>query len=356
MHVKTSRPVLGVSAGLIVAASALVATAPAHAAPPAIDGDGVVTIGDAKWQFDEYGLAYGWDAADVYDPDGYLYYPNEFYVYDYIYCGDSYPTGSVGTAEANGDFTFECPAIEWSGTGLTAQLTFRMFAPSGNGYLLRQLVTLTNETDAEIDLTGSLFAYNYEGYTGTQGTSGFFTSLGADTLAANDTGFISVNPSGASVVETEIWAPNGSAPDNGIVANDDPAHLYGSADSIFAPGETKYFVTFTHMVIPATADPEGAEAAFSIALAQIVEFASFSGRLVTGLPEGIDVVAWGTVPTAEVETPEQPEEQPELADTGLDLSGELALLISASAVIALLGALLVASARHGARLTTRSPR
>lgn len=68
----------GVKIGAVSAAAlALVlgVSAPASAADPAIDGDGVVVIGDAQWQFNTYGLEYGWDLADAYDGSGYMYYP-----------------------------------------------------------------------------------------------------------------------------------------------------------------------------------------------------------------------------------------------------------------------------------------
>jgi hypothetical protein len=311
-------------------ALAVASAAPANAADPTIDADGTVTIGDAHWHFDQYGLAYGWDAADVYDLDGYIFYPNEFYANGYLYCGTQTQAdlGTV-TVESNGDLTIACPAAPWGTTGLTASLSFRVYQPADGGYLVRQLVTISNGTAVPIDIDGSFSALNYEGYTGTQYTDGFLSSLGGDHLEADDTWYISHDTAGASVVETESWARSGSAPGAGIVANDGPQVDFSAADSLFAPGETKYFASFTHMVIPATQDEAGAEAAFALALAQTPEFASFSGRLIAGLPEGITVVGWGTTPVT-----------PALAATGASIEGSGILLGGAVAVLLVGGALL----------------
>lgn len=315
-----------------VLALALGAASPALAAEPTVDGDGIVTIGAAHWQVDEYGLAYGWDAADVYDLSGYIYYPGEFYYDNYLYCGTGIADADV-VVESNGDLTITCPSGPFGSTGLTGSLTFRFYAQSESGYLMRQLVTLTNETDAPIELADGIFAYYYDGYTGTQGGPGFITSSGGDTVGADDTGYISHDPSGASVVETEVWAPNGSAPGAGIVGDSHPAITY-TEDATFAAGETKYFVNFTNMVIPATQDEEGAAAAFEIASAQTEEYTDFSGRLVEGLPEGLPVVAWGMTPVAPAPI------VPTLANTGSDVSAlgvaGLAALLAAAAGLVLI--------------------
>ncbi len=319
-----------VAAGL---ALAMASAAPANAADPTIDADGVVVIGDAKWWFDEFGLAYGWDAADVYDPDGYIFYPNEFYSGGYLYCGaDEAPDLGTATVESNGDLTIVCPAAPWGATGLTANPAFRVYQEASGGHLVRQFVTISNPTAAPIDITGDFSARNWTGYTGEQGTEGFLTSLGNDEVSANDTWYVSSMPDGAAVVETEAWARTGSAPGSGIIATPaQPRAEFGAPHSAFAPGETKYFVTFTHMVIPATKDQAGTDAAFATALAQTPEFTSFSGRLIAGLPEGITVVGWGTTPVT-----------PALAATGVSLEGSGILLGGAIAVLLVGGVLLAA--------------
>lgn len=239
------------------------------------------------------------------------------------------------TVEPNGDFTITCPERPFGSSGLTVALSYRLYAQSDTGYLLRQLVAVTNPTGAPIDVTGVLSTLYYDGYTGTQGTDGFYTSLGADTVAADDTWFISVDAMGLSVAETNAWALSGSAPAAGIVADNNPSAFFDN-DSVFAAGETKYFVTFTNMVIPTAKTGEAAEVAFVASLAQTEEYGSFSGRLVAGLPEGLPVVGWGTTPV----TPEPV--KPQLADTGSDLAGAPALALGAL-VLAAGGALLVRS-------------
>lgn len=320
-----------------LAAAAIVVgvSAPAHAADPTIDGAGIITIGDAHWQMDQYGLAYGWDAADVYDLDGYLYYPAEFYSDDYLYCGPSGPPvdGTV-TVEANGDLTVACPAGPWGSTGLVATLTIRFYAESASGYLARQFVTISNPTGAEVVVDPAGFdSYYYDGYTGTQGTPGFGTSSSSNTLQPTDTWYVSVDPTGASVVETQAWARTGST--SGHTA-DSASFLvtYSAADSTFAPGETKYFVNFTNMVIPTAQTPEAAAVALDISLEQTSEFASFSGRLLTGLPEGITAIGWGSTPVT-----------PALANTGSEVSARIVLFGSTAGILALAGGLLVARSR-----------
>ena len=324
------------AASAAVLALVIGAASPALAAEPVIDGDGVVTIGSAHWQFNEYGLAYGWDAADVYSSSGYIYYPAEFYADDYAYCGTGVEDAVV-TVESNGDMTIACPAGPFAATGLTLAINFRLYAESATGYLARQYTTISNNTEAPIDVSEDFLSYYYDGYTGTQGTPGFYTSLGGNTVTANDTGYVSHKPSGASVVETEVWALTGSAPDSGIVADDDPSVRY-TDDSLFEPGETKNFVTYTNMVIPATQDTAGAAAAFELAGQQTGEYGEFTGRLVAGLPEGLTVVGWGVTPTTpEPVNPVVPA-APVLANTGSDASGLLifgfgALLVAAAGVV-----------------------
>ncbi len=327
-----------------VLALVLGAASPALAAEPTVDGGGVVTIGGAHWQIDQYGLAYGWDAADVYNSSGYIYYPAEFYIDDYLYCGAGIADAEV-VVESNGDLTVDCPEAPFGTSGLTASLSFRFYAESGLGYLLRQHVTITNETDAAIEIPEGLYAYYYDGYTGTQGDPGFVTSSGGSTVSADDTGYVSHHPDGTSVVETEVWAPNGSSPDAGIIGDNHPAVTY-SEDSSFEAGETKNFVNFTNMVIPASQDEAGASAAFELAGQQTAEYNEFTGRLVAGLPEGLPVVGWGTTPVTPEPTPVVPvvptaplaPAGPVLANTGSDAStlgivGLAALLVAAAGVV-----------------------
>jgi hypothetical protein len=330
-----------VAAALSAGALVFGAAAPANAADPTIDGSGLVTIGAAYWQFDEYGIEYGWDVANVYNSSGYIEYPG--YVYggdDYPYCGASGPQPGGATVEANGDLTLACAAAPWGSTGLTAQWTFRVYAESATGYLVRQFLMVSNPTAAPIVLAPDPHTvYYYDGYTGLQGTPGFITSLGNDTVQADDTWFISVDATGGSVAETNAWALTGSAPAAGIVAfggvGNDPYAEYGTADNTYAPGETKYFVAFTNMVIPATADVAGADGAFSDSATLTDEFASFSGRLIAGLPNDITVVGWGATPVT-----------PKLASTGSATQGTIVLLGSTAGILVLAGGLLIASRKR----------
>jgi len=334
-----TRPVAAVTALLAGVALALASAAPAQAADPVVSPDGLVTIGDAYWQFDEYGIQYGWDVANVYDPSGYIEYAG--YIYggdDYVYCGDGTLTDGTVTIEANGDLTIVCPSHVWGSSGLTAQWSFRVYQPSATGYLVRQFLTVANTTTDPITLTTAHSINYYDGYTGTEGTPGFLTSLGGNTVDTDDTWYVSVDATGASVAETNAWALTGSAPASGIAASSGISAVYGPDHNTYAPGETKYFVAFTNMVIPTTQDGPGAEAAFDASVALTDEFASFSGRLISGLPNDITVIGWGATPVT-----------PALANTGAHTQGTLLLLGSTAGILALAGGLLFAAARARSR-------
>lgn len=326
------RGLVGFTTPLAGAALAVGTAAPAYAADPVLEPDGTVIIGDAQWYFDAYGFAYGWDAANHYDPSGYIFYPAEFYAGDYAYCGNLGP-GQDGQATVDaGALDILCPAAPFAATGLTQQVAFRVYPEAGGGYLLRQVVTLTNETDTPIDVQGVLEVFYYDGpvYTGVQGTPGFLTSLGGDTVAADDTWYLSSVPDGSTVIETEAWARTGSAPGAGIVASSGPGLTFSDGHTQFAPGETKRFLTFTHMVIPATPDEAGYAAALDAALLQIPEFESFSGRLIAGLPPATEYIGWGVTPG--------------LANTGAELDGA-PVVVGAGALLLVAGVVLVARRR-----------
>lgn len=335
---------LGLTVAAAVSAIALALAVPAAASADPIPLDGHIIIGDAQWQIDEYGLAYGWDAADVYDGAGYIYYPDEFYIGDYVYCGDDY-TDAILTNEANGDITVVCPAIDWNSTGLLASVTFRFYAGDANGYLMRELLTVTNPTGATITPTPIENCFYLDYYTGDQGAPPFTTSSGNTDIQSDDTWYTTAESDGTSVVETNAWALTGSAATNGIsmaTGTDVPCASFAAGDSVFAPGETKYFASFTHMVIPTAVTPEAATTALTLAQTQTDEFASFSGRLIVGLPEGITVIGWGATPAA-----------PALASTGSNPLGTSLLAVSTAGILALAGGLLLSSARSRSRVSSR---
>lgn len=283
----------------LLAAGALVAAPPLNAQADPLPPGGIIDIGDARWWIDVYGIAYGWDTGDVYDPDGYVYYPG-FYEdnADYLYCPAPATTATM-TTQSNGDVVIDCASDEFTNhVGVTATYQIRLYAGTATGYLARSLVTIRNTTDTAVPLA-ELWGYWYTTYVDVDGLT-FLTDSGKtspETTAAADAWFIAGAPNGGSVIWASAWAKPGSTASAGMAASGDTDAVYVNfPDATVPAGGTLRLLQFTNMVIPATQNEAGTTAAWAAAVAQVPEFATFSttcGRLSAGLEPGVEYLGWG---------------------------------------------------------------
>lgn len=277
--------------------------------------DGKFVLGnEALWQFDDYCIAAGSDAAEHFlttysppsDPNSTynhgIYYPMEYMLKlngqnEYLLCEDQ--ANSVVTNEANGDITIEIPRFELDEPNVWAQVVYRIYATPNNGWLLRMETIFTNESGADYEIT-DLFSYQYaQNYTYDSGSSSTFmtsTSNAATSLASNDTWLMSAINGGQSIVQTVAWARDGQAGNYGInstgQASVDAGLRNYYANRTLTPNESLHFIQFTNMNIPVP-NYTSSTAEIAAAQTQVAEFASFSGRLVAGLDENIDYIGWG---------------------------------------------------------------
>lgn len=300
---------------------------PAHATTWPTDGKFILGT-EAMWQFDDFGVANGSDAAEYFltPVNGYIpaiYYPMEYMAMlngqnEFLKCDNQ--ASSLLTYETNGDVTIECPRYLVDPQGIYVQLVYRIYGAANNGWLLRMETILTNDSDTDYEVT-DLFTYQYaENYTYDSGASSTFmtpTSNSATSLEPNDTWFISAVNGGLSVVQTIAWARDGEAANYGIESLGDAAYD-ASLENLYAnrtlpANESLHYIQFTNMNIPVP-NSNSSTAEIAAARAQVEEFASFSGRLVAGLDESVDYIGWGlpqqTSPALETAA------QPSLASTG----------------------------------------
>ena len=281
--------------------------------------DDVFVIGDAKWYITGNGDEKGWDAADVYENQGYLNWPTDMYSYDYFYCGNgngyySDPVAdysqSVVTEESNGDISITCPVWEdaWDTyTGLKMQSFVRLYHEEKGGYLERYMTTFTNTTGADITIDDIyLFRSSLDPNAFDSGSGDFITSSGATSLANGDTWSAAGNPDGSTadtLYMSSAWGRTGNGA--GLTVDGD-VYFYPNDASTIPAGGSMTIVTYTFMVIPATQDAAGTDAAWAAVQAQASEYATFGGRLTCGIPEGTVVEYWGTAPADSCAPPTLP--------------------------------------------------
>ena len=167
----------------------------------------------------------------------------------------------------------------------------------------------------------------------------------AEDLQSVDSNWV-VNFSDEDAPGSLAWGNDGGLVNVDLVETD--GDYFGTESDTFtvAAGETVYVVYFTgwdpasliELGYEGDGDGEyvndGDEDLASTAVAEnAVEFDSFSGRLIAGLPAGANVINWGPIPEDEVLEPEAED----LAATGADTSSlwaGLGLLIAGVAVVA----------------------
>ena len=348
--------------GLLGVLSQIISVLPAQASTLSWPGDDLFVVGDAQWQFDEYGLAYGWDVTDNWVSDGYVYYPNEFrFAPDlspgdsddyYFLCGDAqtFRTEVTITQKEDGAVEILCPIVPVPGyLSLTAQLNFYIFPESSTGYLVRQHLVITNDSPTAVFIP-DLELFNYPNivagysagpYTGAP-DAWFEDSMGSSfALADGATWYSQGMLDGSSVFLTNAWALTG----NGISSMyvpvpqfDDPyagasQRMRTTTPNAFAANGETHLLTFTNMVLPADVSASSALSAQAQAQLQTQEFTTFSGRLIEGLPSCTAFAGWGITPgSCGLNSGVTPTPQPciaELAQTGMNffltLTGALAM-------------------------------
>ena len=285
--------VVSATTGIVVAG-----VAPAQALAWPTDGEFVISGtngGGAIWDMDGYGIGYGWDVNDAMNNS--LYYPNEIYGYDYLYCGDDDGSDATLTEEANGDITIDClPSVDQLWEGLTVTMHYRLYASSPSGYLARQWAEIHNTTGATIDMAGEeLYNDYYYNYYGWDPDFSYWTASDGSSGVGNE-------------ADGQVWGVNGDSRGNEIVMGaawgspckaseftyNDSYVYFPSSANVIAAGETVNLVTFVNMVFPTENTEAAATAAYDTALAQAkAEFdLGLEGRLAAGLTPGLNVTGW----------------------------------------------------------------
>jgi len=292
-------------------------------------------IGDAQWQITEYGILYGWDAANVYNDNGFADYPTEGYSDDYLYCGADFSTSyqdSVVTEEANGDISITCPVWEnnpWNAlpgyTGLNMQSFIRLYHEEKGGYLARYVTTFTNTTSSDIDVS-EFKMFESTTFPSDYASGDYLTSSAGSFLDSGDTWSVAGNTDGSTIYQTSAWARTGNGTGFTLVSGD---MMYPTGSNTIPANSSVTLAFFTFMVIPGSQDAAGASAAFTVASDQAAEFATFDGRLSCGIPAGTVVEFWGTV-AADASC----DAAPVLPDTGADTSQVMSLVATSVGFVA----------------------
>lgn len=309
-------------------------TVSAQATPLSWPTGGIFIVGDAKWQFDQYGLQYAWDVNDNWNSDGYLSYPNEFSFShdpstgsggDYFLCSDpsTLATDVEITQLSSGAIDILCPELAVPGyPNLTAQLQFTLFPGTASGYLLRQAIAITNSSnnyevipDLELHNFPNLHTDYWQGQYRGHEEAEWFTDSGwefdpdnsVQGLLNQDSSFYSQGMGdGRAVAATNAWALSGQASQAhfstpNINEFNNPYRGSGTvlrtnAPKYFPANSTTHLLTYTNMVIPSDVSLEAGALAKSAAINQSTEFNSFDGRLISNLPDCTTYVGWGTTP------------------------------------------------------------
>ena len=306
---------------LLAVLTSLLIAPPANATTLSWPSGDIFSVGQAKWQFNEYGLANGWDINDNWSSDGYIFYPNEF-TFDgesqYFLCGDSttYATDSVLSQTSSGAIDILCPETPVPGyPNLVAQLHFLIYPEADSGYLVRQDIAITNSS-SNYEVIPDLVLINYPNlhadyrqgqYAGHEEAEWFVDSVNSPFtgwLWENASYFSQGMGDGRAVALSNAWALTGEA--NNSHYRTDPSNSDGnpyggsgtqlktSAPNYFAANTTTHLLTFTNMVLPTDVSTGAGAIAKQTALDQTSEFDSFDGRLVEGLPECTAYAGWGT--------------------------------------------------------------
>ena len=304
-------------------------TVSAQATPLSWPTGGIFIVGDAKWQFDQYGLQYAWDVNDNWNSDGYLSYPNEFSFShdpstgsggDYFLCSDpsTLATDVEITQLSSGAIDILCPELAVPGyPNLTAQLHFTLFPGTASGYLLRQTIAITNSSnsyevipDLELHNFPNLHTDYWQGqYQGHEEAEWFVDSINSPFVGwlwEDATYFSQGMGDGRAVAVTNAWARTGQAQaehyftDNtngqGNPYTGSGAKLRTKAPNYFAPESTTHLLTYTNMVLPSAVSTAAGAVAKATVISQNADYANFSGRLIEGLPDCTTYAGWGTTP------------------------------------------------------------
>ena len=344
------RPATVAAAALVGLGFALASTAPALAN----GSGGFVDAGDFNWYVGagngEWGVQLGYYDGPEYGAGNNLQ-NSQFVLLDPAGDADVVFACTGVTITEGSDFVIACNDTVTTPWGLSATSSARILAP---GDLLRLDFVVTNTSDEPVRLD---YSYNSDW--------GAITEL----VRSSEPSTVDTDP--GELEPADIWAyvvgDEGTTPSGlawGIDGAAATAVPFFGGDEIFiiadgtgatiAPDETVVVSFFHKLAVPdpivilppdessteAPADGD-AEPALSSAAAPasevMAEFANFDGRLTRGLPTDATVINWQ--PVAEVT-----DDEPELADTGVDAHAAL----FAAATLLGLGALLLLS-RHRAQ-------
>lgn len=222
--------------------------------------------------------------------------------------------------QANGDIVVTGPVEQIMDLDVVGQ--FRFYA---DGDLVRMLVSYTNPTDEAITVVTGTSSY----FAGGEDSAIAATSSGDDGVTVADRWLVAHDGGEGAPVLTMVWqGPSAGVPAEDVEVTVDGAQALATNQEVTVePGETVRFAYFTAVtaydVEAPPVGPTAAPVAPGSGLAETIvtddlaaavtaasdaasEFATFSGRLVAGLPVGTEVLNWGTVAAAPPATPATP--------------------------------------------------
>jgi len=292
--------------------------------------------GGATWSVYEYGIGTVTNTPNTMTTR--IDNPNLVYGgADYTFCGSApdYETTSTVTYESNGDITIDCsPVTGIVEPGLVTTIHLRLYAESATGYLARQWVELKNTSDQVVDMTTSpMLNYFFWNAAWTAGNPRESNLGDATVLHDGDVWMASgSNTAGDQIATAAAWGD--TVHSDGYVLRGSEMTFPAEAQ-VIQPGQTVNLITFMNVVFPATNDAAGAQAAYALALSAARDELALGlhGRLITGLPDCLQVTGWVPAPCAA------------LANTGVDATVAGGIAAGAGA-LALLGLGLVVARRR----------
>lgn len=335
------RPV-SIAAGVLLSA-ALIGGASSPAFAAAWTGENVI-IGDKTFEIntDFWGVGHvdGWDGSsalgDTFTHEsGTLEFENPGFDDDGVVC-DTTVQAATKTVDAAGNVTVACEADEltlYPGIWVTPELYFY-----AEGDLVRVFYTIENRSAAGITIDDMRLVDDWDDDTD---YAEYTTNIGdfvSEDLVAADTamrwqmgGYLTDDSFTTLVADQTLfgsaWRLDGNTTFGTTDAEMQQSMSHKSIDVVVAAGAKIYVASYATYSYVSTL-PE-AEAGYDDMVAFMSLFDSFSGRLLQGLPECIEIANWG------------PTTCPALPDTGLDASIAWSIATVGMALLVAGGALIV---------------
>lgn len=341
------RPV-SIAAGIALSAALIGGTASPAFAEPWLDESEIIEDIEFDFNTNEWGMSHvdGWNGVQTVGStftheSGTLKFGDEGGV-EAVNC-DVNVQAATRTVDAAGNVTIACEAVEiFNYPGIWVTPEFYLYA---EGDLVRVFYTIENRSASDITIYEISLTDDWDDDTE---TAVYTTNTGdlvsgdlvvADTAMRWQMGGYTTDDSfttldGSQTLFGSAWRLGGTSAFSTTDADMQSEMTHGSADFVVAAGAKLYVASYaTYLYVGdlsnlSNSNPD-AVAGYDEMVAFMSLFDSFSGRLVQGLPECIEVANWGPTTCA-------------LPDTGLDATiawsiavGGVVLLVAGAALIVL---------------------